>query len=224
MMIARSLPLLLTAAGIILLAGCAPSHRLAEVELEHRSVAVMAAIPPSPRVVTGPWPFIGRPRAAHGELGRRMEAGRAAQARLDRAAERVDVAEILARRALTGSARALGFRPENDPEQADFVLDVRLLEFSFSAPSFDSAVRYFTESDIVLTRNDTGEVVWQHRLRERGIVDAAVFRAEFGRRLTARQMTHLTTDELANGIAAVAEMTAARMAQSLEAAYRAAHR
>jgi hypothetical protein len=223
-MITRSLPLLLTSAGIILFAGCAPGHRLSEVELEHRSVAVMAAIPPTPRVVTGPWPLIDRPLSADGELRRRMEAGRAAQARIDRAAERVDVAEILARRALTGSARALGFRPENDPDLADFLLDVRLLEFSFSAPTFDSAVRYFTEADLVLTRRDTGEVVWQRRLRERSIVDATLFRAEFGRRLTARQMTQLTTDELAYGIAALAEMAAGRMAQSLEAAYRAAHR
>jgi hypothetical protein len=217
----RCFPLVLLVLAAVM-AGCAPSHRLAEVELSGRTVAVMAAIPPGPRVVTGPWPFLDRPvTAPPGPARRRYEAARAAQSRLDSAAVRVDVAEVLARRALLESGRALGFRPVSDPDEADFILDVRLLDYGLYAASFESVVLFVAEADVLLLRRGSGEVVWQRRIREREPVRAELFGLdeEAGSRLTAQRLTRLSTDEMALGLAYLADFAAERVARGLSTAY-----
>jgi len=219
-------PLFLFAAVVLLASGCAPGHRLAEVDLPERSVAVMAPIPPTPRIVEGPWPMVRQAvRPPPGEVRRRYDASRAAQGRLDRAAGTVDPAEVLARRSLIESARLLRVVPENDPDEAELILDVRLLQFRFTAAGFDSAVRSFVEVEARLSRAATGELLWERRFRERDAVDPQLFGApEFGRRLSARDMTRLSTDHLAYGIESIALRTADRIARRLYDEYRVAHR
>ena len=115
------LPLLLASvAGLV--SGCGPSHRLADYSFDDRSVAVIAAIPPGPRVMSGSWSeaFVDPydPVGTVIRLGTataKWEQARKAQARLDSAAARVDVAEIIARRTLAGSAPTLGLRPRRRP-------------------------------------------------------------------------------------------------------------
>lgn len=221
----RSFPLGVVLGGLILVAGCAPGHRLAEVQLEGREVAVMAAIPPAQHRITGPWILTDRGRFAPPRVREGLEAARAAQRRLDAAAGRIDVSEAIARRLLLENARLLGLRPVNDPEAADLILDVRLLDFSFAAARFDGAVRAIVEADVLLERRDTGEVIWERRVSERFAVPPAWFdAAELGRRLTPRLMTRLSTDQLAVGLEQVARVAADRMAARLAEDYRRAHR
>lgn len=215
----RLLPLLVLVAVGVLVSGCAPSHRLAEVELAERSVAVIAAIPPTPLPVTGPWPPDPGAVRPPGVVGRRLDGTRAAQGRLDRAAAQIDVAERIARHALAGSAQALAFRPAADPATADFVLDVRLLEYGFFARSFDSTVQFLAEADVLFVDRATNEVLWTRRVRTREAVAPEQFGVTDGRRLSVADFTRLSTEEMAFGLEVLADIAALRIVEDLASAY-----
>jgi len=213
-------PLLAAALGAaaLLLAGCGASHRLAEVDLSGRTVAVIAAVPPGD-VVAGPWPMAHERRyLPSGPVARRAETARRAQGRLTAAARRVDVAEVVARRALVGAARELGFQPAANPREADFVLDVRLLDYGLRARSFNSPVVLVAEADVVLVERATEEVVWRRRVRERAAVSAEAFGYE-GRRITAAELAELSEDDMAQGLQHLAILAADRIVERLEGAY-----
>jgi hypothetical protein len=213
----RPLASLLLLAVAALVAGCAPTHRLAEVDLGERTVAVMAVIPPAD-VISGPFPFTDRRVAAPGGVAhRRYEAARAARLRFEEAAGRVDVAEIIAARALTGAGHALGFYPFDDPDAADYILDVRLLDFRLHARSFDSPVILITETDVLLIERATGEVMWQRRVRDRQPAHGDAFGV--ADRLTPLRMTRLSSDEMAVGLEHLAVVAANRITRILQADY-----
>lgn len=206
-----------------LLGGCGPSHRLAEVDFAGRRVAVMAAIPPSPRVLSGPWgegavnlrdPIGSAMRL--GTAAHKWEEARRAQARLDSAAQHVDVAEIVARRALLGSAEALGYNPVSDPRTADFVLDIRLSDYGLVADSFEGAVFFAMQGEVVL-RDREGRRIWRRRLREREALRASVFGLPpaAGNVVTARALARLSVAEMVEGLERLAAHAAERVGARL---------
>lgn len=218
----RSLVLILFLA-LVLLGGCGPSHRLAEYDFAGRSVAVMAAIPPSPRVLSGPWgEAVVDPRDPIGSAMRvgtaahKWEEARRAQARLDSAAQRVDVAEIVARRALAGSAEILGYGPVNDPRAADFVLDIRLYDYGLVADSYEGATFFAMEADVVL-RDRAGQTVWKRKMREREVLVGSIFGlpAAAGNVVTARALARLSTEEMVRGLERLAVFAADRVTERL---------
>lgn len=216
---------LIVAAAALALTGCAPSHRLADVAIEQQSVAVMAAIPPESHRIRGPWPFIDQPvEPRAGEARRRFQAARFAQASLDTAAAMVDVAEVVARRAILESARALNFHPAGDPDTATFILDVRLIDFGFRAPTFEGEVRFFADADVRLLDRASGEQLWQRRFRESDRVRSDDFGLEEGRRVTPLLMTRLSADQMAFGLERLAMFAADRVVEGLARDYRRAHR
>ncbi len=210
--------------SLVTLAGCAPSHRLAEVDLAGRSVAVMAPIPPEP-VVTGPFPYAhGEPprRDPWGRTGRRFEEARAAQARVDSAAAMVDVPAAVARYALAGSAETLGYRTDDDPDAADFILDVRLRDFALRAGAYTRPVALLAEADVALIERDTDRVVWEERVEVRERVTAGTFGYEddVGDLLTPRDLAALTTGQLAYGLERLAALAATEIIEELREDYR----
>ncbi|MEM1041104.1 MAG: hypothetical protein AAGI91_00600 [Bacteroidota bacterium] len=210
--------------ALLLTAGCGPSHRLADYTFSDRSAAVIAAIPPGPRVMSGSWsdafvdPFDPIGTAVRiGTASAKWEQARKAQARLDSAAANVDVAEILARRALTGSAPILGLRPVDDPAAADFVLDLRVYEIGLVADSFEGATYFALEADIVLLDGQTRAVVWDDELREREVLTNALFGLPpaAGNVVTARALAGLSAEEMERGLARLAAFAADRVTQAL---------
>jgi hypothetical protein len=209
---------------LVLGAGCAPGHRLAEVQLQSQSVAVMAPITPEGGLVSGPWPLHIR-GAASTQARRVYDASRSADARLQEAARQVDVSEVVARRALAGASRALGFRPAGDPAAAEYVLDVRLLDFALRARSFNGTVSLVTSADVRLIRAASGEVMWERRLRTRDAVSAEMlgFVDDHGR-VTPQYLTRLSTEQMTIGLERLALVAADRLAASFQAAYTASRR
>jgi hypothetical protein len=210
--------------ALLMLAGCGPSHRLGQYDFAERSVAVVAAIPPGPRVASGPWseafvdlrdPIGSAVRV--GTATAKWEEARKAQVRLDSAAARVDVAEIIARRALAGSASTLGLRPVNDPNAADFVLDIRVYEYGLVADSYDGATFFAVEADVVLLDGATRETVWKDEVREREVVTNTLFGLPpaAGNVVTARALARLSTEEMARGLGRLAGFAADRVTREL---------
>lgn len=215
---------LLLATAFPVLSGCGPGHRLRDYDFGDRSVAVIAAIPPGPRVMGNLWaeafvdphdPFGSAARI--GTAAAKWEQARKAEARLDSAAARVDVAEIVARRALAGSAPTLGLRPVDRPEEADFVLDIRVYEYGLVADSYDGATYFAMEADVVLLDERTRRRIWKEKLREREVLTHSLFGLPpaAGNVVTARALSRLTVEEMEAGLVRLAEFAADRATREL---------
>ncbi len=212
-----SAALLATAA---LASGCGTSHRLGEVSLDGRRVAVTAAIPPAPRVQAGsplesgidPYDPIGT-AVRIGTAGAKRRAARRAQARLDSVVATVDVADRVARQALAGSARALGFGTAARPETADFVLDLRIADYALVADSFEGAVFFVLAGEARLLDARTGAPLWTAELSEREVVDRALFGlpVAVGNVITGRALSDLSAEEMATGLGRLADLAAERI-------------
>lgn len=200
--------------------GCSSSNRLREVDLTDRRVAVLAAIPPQPRVQSGdpgeaainPYDPIGTAARVATAAAKYREA-REAQARLDSAASMVDVADRIARRVLAESAAMTGFRPESRPADAEYHLDLQVADYALVADSREGATYFAIEGRIRLLDAHTGRPLWTRRLREREVLDGSVFGlpAAVGNVVTARALARLNEEEMARGLERLADLTADRI-------------
>jgi hypothetical protein len=220
------LPAALLAAAV--LAGCSGTNRLREVDLRGRAVAVVAAIPPHPRVQAGdpaeaavdPYDPVGSAIRV-GTAAAKYHEARRAQARLDSAVARVDVADRIARRVLLDSAEQVGFDPVPSPDEADFLLDLRIHDYSLVADSFEGATFFALEGDVLLIDPYSGRTLWERSVREREVLDAALFGlpAAAGNVVTARALAQLTEAQMEAGLERLADYVAGRIVDRLRADY-----
>jgi hypothetical protein len=219
----------LVAAAIAGLAGCSSSNRLREVDLAGRGVAVLAAIPPAPRVQGGdpgeaainPYDPVGTAARVATAAAKYREA-QEAQARLDSAAHMVDVADRIARQVLARSADLMGFRPAARPADADFHLDLQIVDYALVADSRRGSTFFAIDGRVRLMDARTGRALWTRRLREREVLDASVFGlpAAVGNVITARALSRLSEEEMAEGLARLADVAADRIVRRLNEDYR----
>lgn len=225
------MPLRLLSIALVLLVaqGCGASNRLDEIALEGRRVAVTAAIPPAPRVQAGSpleaginvYDPIGTAVRVGTSVNKRRQARRA-QTRLDSVVARVDVADRVARQSLAGAAAVLRFAPATRPEESDFVLDLRIADYGLVADSFEGATYFVLAGEVRLLAASTGEVLWDARLSEREVVDRALFGllpVSVGNVVTGRALANLSVDEMATGLARLADLTAERVTERLARDY-----
>ena len=212
------------------LAGCAGSrpNRLAGIDLQNRPVAVVAAIPPAPRVQSGsPGEGALSARDPLGSIARlgtaaaKWDAIERAQARLDSTAQLLDVADRIARRAFTESARRIGFDPVASPAEADFLLDLRIYDYGLVADSYEGATFFALEAEVVLVDRAEGRELWRRRVREREVLEGTVFGLPVaaGNVITARTLAGLSEAEMTAGLIRLADYTADRIAERLTRDY-----
>ena len=223
-------PLLYTAAFLLAAAvtGCGPSNRLREVELGGRRVAIVAAIPPHPRVQAGSAAETGiDPYDPVGSILRvgtaidKHRAARRAQTRLDSVVARVDVADQIARRVLVRSAEVLRIVPADRPDGADYVLDLRVADYALVADSFEGDTYFVLLGDLLLRDARTGDELWRGDIRERNVLDGSIFGlpAAVGNVVTGRALSRLTPEQMEAGLTRLADVTAQRVAERLETDY-----
>ena len=221
-------PLLAALLAATALAGCSGTNRLREIDLQGRTVAVVAAIPPHPRVQAGdpaeaavdPYDPVGSAIRV-GTAAAKYHEARRAQARLDSAVAQVDVAERIARSVLLDSAELIGFTPVDRPADADFLLDLRIYDYSLVADSFEGATFFALEGDVLLTDPATGRTLWEREVREREVLDAALFGlpAAAGNVVTARALSQLSEAAMVDGLERLADYVASRVVDRLRVDY-----
>lgn len=152
-------------------AGACGKHYLAQYQFADRTVALVYIEPPAPELLHG-WYDLRVPENpmqavvhAGGGVAKEVEARRAS-ARLDTAAQRVDVASRLAQRTLDRASRYLGTRPVLTPEGADYVLEITMRSFGLDA-RYSGAAYLFTSAEAVLLDRHTGREIWSVRVRGR---------------------------------------------------------
>ncbi|HET9776070.1 MAG TPA: hypothetical protein VFP77_05855 [Gemmatimonadaceae bacterium] len=146
------------------LVGCGGGHHLAEYPFSSRTLAVVYIAPPSPELLTSYYDLTNSQNPleavvrAGADVARERE-GRRANARLDSAADRIDIPAVLAQRTLARASRYLGTRPSTDENQADYLMEVRMERFGINAKA-DEAAYLFTFAEAVLIDRRTGREIW----------------------------------------------------------------
>src|SRR3954471_15636367 len=118
-----------TALILLLSAGCARKHYLAQYSFADRSLALVFLEPPAPELITGIYNIRPSYDAIHtaarigGGVAKEVEAHRAG-ARLDSATRAVNIQGLLAQRTLDRASLYLGTHPTTDQRSADFILEI----------------------------------------------------------------------------------------------------
>ena len=153
------------------LAACGGGHHLAEYPFSSRTLAVVYIAPPSPELLTSYYDLTSSQNPleavvrAGADVAREREGSRA-NARLDSAADRIDIPAVLAQRTLQRASRYLGTRPTTDENQADYLMEVRMERFGINAKA-DEAAYLFTFAEAVLIDRRTGREIWNVNIHGR---------------------------------------------------------
>ena len=209
------------------LSACGSSHALKSYNMTGRTVAVVAAVPP-PAYVIGDAPLRGlslrRPIHSAVRVGSVLykdRETRRAQARLDSAAQVVDVAERIAALTLTRSAAHLGYTPVQRPADADIIMDLRVEHYGLVADSWEGAVYFDLEGDLLLIDSATREVIWKKKVREEVAVSEVLIylSPESNNVFTASQLSRLSVGEMERALAALADYTSRQIVDRLRDDY-----
>ena len=209
----RVVPLLVV---VLLVSGCT-SSRLHKQDFEGRSIAATAAFPPNPTIhdqylaSVGVYPHspAGRPAMGWAET----EVGQVSrlQGLLNAAIKRIDLPERVARQALVAGAERLGATITNNPDEADYVLDLRVYHYGLVMRSYNSEANFYINAELQIRNQATNEVVWKRRMDRKG---------SYKTQLTGAEMAHLTeagmTRELEKFAAYAAELMTSALTKKVK--------
>jgi hypothetical protein len=203
------------------LSACGSSNRLQDYRFDEETVAVVAAIPPAPYVFsdTDVNVRLDRPWRSAANIGTALWKGREvdrAQARFDSALTLVDVPERVAAGTLRQTVDVLGYQPVARPADATYVLDLRLADYGLVADSWNAAVGFALEAEMLLVDRASGRVIWKKTVKEReALTDLPGFGPAFGNVATAEMLSGLSVEEMAGALERLADYTASRLAGEL---------
>jgi hypothetical protein len=155
-------------AATISIAGCG-KHYLNQYDFSGKTLALVYIEPPSPELLHGLYNLdvngnaIQTVMQAGAKVAKEVEARRAS-ARLDTAAQRVDVSGKLAQRTLERASRYLGTRTVETSKGADYVLEVHMRAFGIDARS-NRATYLYPRAEAVLLDRRTGREIWSEDVR-----------------------------------------------------------
>jgi hypothetical protein len=209
--VARLFPFLPLLAASVFAAGCA-SSRLHKEDFEGRRIAAIAAFPPKPVIhnqylaMAGVYPYAPAGREAVGPAAFEQDQVYRLQGLLDAATKRVDLAEYVAREALVTGADRLGATIAANPDEADYLLDLRVYHYGLFMRSYHTEANFYLDAELVMRRRATDEVLWRKRLDRIG---------PYKTRLTGGEMAYLTEAALTRELEKFASFAAERMAHAL---------
>ncbi len=213
MLALRFVPLLVV---VLFVAGCA-SSRLHKQDFEGRLMAATAAFPPKPTIhdqylaSVGVYPHAPAGRPATGSAATEEDQVSRLQGLLNAATRRIDLAEQVAHQALVAGAERLGATITNNPNEADYVLDLRVYHYGLVMRSYNSEATFFIEAELQVRNQATNEVIWKRRMNRKGT---------YNTRLTGAEMAYLTeasmTRELEKFAAFAAEIMTSTLTETVK--------
>lgn len=209
---------------------CGSSNHLRDYSFAEETVAVVAAIPPAPYVFSDRDLALdlSRPWRTAINIGTAVWKGaevKDAQVRFDSALLLVDVPERVAAGTLRQTAGVLGYRPVARPQDATYLLDLRVADYGLVADSWSAAVAFSLEAELVLVDRATGRVIWKKAVQEtKPLSDMPGFGPSFGNIFTAATLSRLSAEEMADALEHLADYTAARLADRLRADFHASRK
>lgn len=157
---------------VLMLAGalgaCRSGASVAPDALEGRTLAVTAAVPEPPIVYhTGLAALNVRPYAPYGDRPQGVAVQEARQAQrvetvLQAAADETQPVRALAAQLGKATAEAWGMELVADPGAADVVLDVKVLGYGLTMPSWRAGVAFFLDADAALIDQANDRTLWTY--------------------------------------------------------------
>ena len=196
---------------MVFVAGCL-SSRLHKEDFEGRRIAAVAAFPPNPIIhndylaAVGVYPHAPAGRAAFGLAADEEDQVRRLQGMLNAATKRLDLAEYVAREALVIGTERLDATIAKNPDEADYVLDLRVYDYGLHMRSYRSEANFYLRAELLMRDQVTNEVLWKKRLDRVG---------SYKTRLTGAEMAHLTEAALTRELQKFADFAAERMSSAL---------
>ena len=216
-------PLRLTAAATIpfLFAACTPAHRLGEFDFQGGRLAVVAEMPPSPILETGPF-FVGDiddpigTVVSVGSRATREVAMRSAADALRRAAEDADPGAVLQGDLSRRASRHLGAEPWPSKPAADFLHEVYVREYGIEATDWDATAYFFIDTEVTLLDRVGGATIWRVDVQARDPVGPEVYRGGAVRDVvTAAAIADLGEEEMALALERLCDFTATEVSARL---------
>lgn len=196
--------------------GCAHGNRLADFDYRDRTVSVVSDVPRRPEVLSGPYFMGGRSGDPIRDIVRvgarivREAEAIAVQERLDSAASLIDVGYVLEDNALDRAARYLGADPAAGGGDADYLLEIIVIEYGIDAEAWDAAAQFYIEADAALLDEATGTEIWRAEIEARDPIGPAVFGGPSTVRdiVTAVTIADLSVQEIVDMLESLADYSA----------------
>lgn len=203
--------------------GCASTGRLGDYDFRDRALAVVMVSPPRPDVFTDRVPDGAPPTwqeallRAGSELVRGTEAAKL-QERMDEVAEELDVASILADRALDRASQILRMRPVEAASDADFELEIRLERYGITANDWNAQANFFVKAEILLLDAADGSLVWRTKVEETEPVSEGTegLSSAAANVVTAATFATLSNEDIGRAFTGLAEFCADRATRELQ--------
>ena len=208
----RALVVVLTLSTV----ACAHGNRLADFDYRDRTISVVSDVPRRPEVLSGPY-FLGErsgdPIRDLVRVGARIVREAEAivvQERLDSAATLIDVGYVLEDNAHDRTARYLGADPVAGGQDADYLLEIIVIEYGIDAEAWDAAAQFYIEADAALLDEDTGTEIWRAEIEARDPIGPAVFGGPSAVRdiVTAATIADLSVQEIVEMLESLADFSA----------------
>jgi hypothetical protein len=202
---------------------CATTNRLGDYDFNGAPLASDLRNPPQPtidvhyRVIVDAHDPVGTVLSVGTSYGKAQEAAKAEERMRDALAS-VDVPGIVLERASAACAAALGARQVESRSDADFLLDLEILNYGLHAGSRGGAVSLRINVTARLHSLRDGELVWRRDLRLDRQMNPALFGGSsiVGNVVSAAVLANLTTEQMAAGFRTLAEDTASYVGRTLE--------
>lgn len=196
--------------------GCAHGNRLADFDYRDRTLSAVSDVPRRPEVLTGPYFLGGRSGDPIRDIVRvgarivREAEAIAVQERLDSAATLIDVGFVLEDNALDRTARYLGADPVAGGQDADYLLEIIVIEYGIDAEAWDAAAQFYIEADAALLDEATGTEIWRAEIEARDPIGPAVFGGPSAVRdiVTAATIADLSVQEIVDMLESLADFSA----------------
>ena len=134
----------------------------------------------------------------------------------ENAFQMIRFSERMAAGVLARGADYLGYAPVGSPTEADFLIDLRIDEYGILADSWDNATYFVVKGEIWLVDNQSKEIIWKKRVRDRELVtDNYFLGVTVGNVMTARMLAALSSEEMAAGLERLADGSAERLSRTL---------
>ncbi len=158
------------AAGIallLMLAGCMPGAMFDLQSLEGQRMAVVTSAPPVDPIVyherlsqVGVFPYAEDGREPRGYEETEVERAEQLEAVLREAMRDVNLVDSIGPRIGAFTANRLALQLTEDPEAADVLLDIRILDFGLTTGGLGQGATAFIDADIALLDAETRDVLW----------------------------------------------------------------
>jgi|GEM_PF-1517330 len=160
---------------MLVAAACVPPGAFQRSAFEGRTLAVIATPDPPPIVFherlarVGVAPYAEDGRAPEGYEEVEVERAERLEAQLREAVANLAVTDTLARELGARTANALQMELVANPDEADVLLDVRVLDFGLTTDGFTSGATTFIDADVALLYpDDRDEPLWAFFPGQRG--------------------------------------------------------